>query len=385
MKQLVFYGAGLFAQSNIGEFVNMGYEPVCFADADTNKHFGTVSTQDGKGFVILPLSEAINRYPDYELIVTVIKSSYAKVRDELIESGIEPDRINMPPFYNMPRDHIFTQLNKMLSDSIVKKIEIFEDHTEVIIDALRNNNPFRMYLYDFSYDVAMHCFWNKEYEGEETKMLSCILDCLPIDATIFDVGANVGYFSLCFGTWFPEMRIHAFEPISYNFEFLKKNTDLNKMDNVTVNNIGLYEKEQTAEFYFNEIANGAASMKNILSDEAAKKVQCELTTMDLYAEKTGVCVDFIKCDTEGSELFVLKGGIETLKKYNPVIISEIVHFTAFDYKQNDIVSFLAEIGYSCYIIDNGRLVPIEKITNELKKTNYIFIHSSQRELFSALM
>jgi len=214
-------------------------------------------------------------------------------------------------------------------------------------------------------------------------MMHRILQCFPDDASIFDVGANVGFFSLCFKSWFPKMTIHAFEPVPFNYEYLQNNLELNGIKSVITNNIGLYNETKTIEFFASERIGGASSIKNIIEyalpeySEDVKKVKCKVITLDSYAEKTNARIDFLKCDTEGAELFVYMGGIRTIKKYKPVILSEIAHAAAFGHEKNDVVSFLSDIGYLCYYIKKDQLIPLENIACDLGKAFFIFIHSSK--------
>ena len=48
--------------------------------------------------------------------------------------------------------------------------------------------------------------------------------------------------------------------------------------------------------------------------------------------------DFIKIDTEGSEPYILKGGMETISKYKPTILIE-------EMKNTDYSNILLPLGY----------------------------------------
>jgi hypothetical protein len=58
-------------------------------------------------------------------------------------------------------------------------------------------------------------------------------------------------------------------------------------------------------------------------------------------------VDLIKIDCEGYELFVIQGGIETIKRCRPAIIVEQKpgHGEAYGLSDTEAVSFLKDMGY----------------------------------------
>jgi pyruvate-formate lyase-activating enzyme len=94
-KELIFYGAGSFAKNIFNKFIENNYNPVCFADADINKHYKTIKNlwNFETDIEILPLNEAIERYPDYEIIILVGSINYKTVYDNLILNGIPSERI----------------------------------------------------------------------------------------------------------------------------------------------------------------------------------------------------------------------------------------------------------------------------------------------------
>ena len=59
-------------------------------------------------------------------------------------------------------------------------------------------------------------------------------------------------------------------------------------------------------------------------------------------------LDLIHLDIEGYELYALKGGMETIMKYKPVIVIEVCengHSERFGYSKEDMEDFLKSIGY----------------------------------------
>jgi pyruvate-formate lyase-activating enzyme len=85
---VILYGAGGHAQECIDRWLAEGLNPVCFVDADAQKHNKTLG-----GLGILPLSAAIERYPDYVLRLTQTYENLPGVTEDLLRSGIPRCRI----------------------------------------------------------------------------------------------------------------------------------------------------------------------------------------------------------------------------------------------------------------------------------------------------
>ena len=95
-KPLIFYGAGRYAESHLHQWIKKGICPACFADIDEKKHFHQitlkgVSPEGGTGYDILPLNEAIKRYPDYEIFISA-SYDFPLIMDYLLDKGIERTR-----------------------------------------------------------------------------------------------------------------------------------------------------------------------------------------------------------------------------------------------------------------------------------------------------
>ena len=70
-KPIMFYGAGRYAADNLERWLSEGLIPVCFIDADEEKHnalFPFDSNYKGAKFEILSLSEAIKKYYNDQIL-----------------------------------------------------------------------------------------------------------------------------------------------------------------------------------------------------------------------------------------------------------------------------------------------------------------------------
>ena len=99
---LIFYGAGRYAYENIDRYISEDNAPVCFSDVDQNKHYKHIKANTGEIFEILPINEAIERYPESEIVITTYMERYP-IYESLIEFGVPPDRIRKP--VDLPKKH----------------------------------------------------------------------------------------------------------------------------------------------------------------------------------------------------------------------------------------------------------------------------------------
>lgn len=213
----------------------------------------------------------------------------------------------------------------------------------------------------------------KIYEGV---YFDFFLDLAQETKIIFDIGANIGWNSLNAAKLNKKLKVYAFEPIEDTYSYLLKNIKLNQLENVIPNKIGLSDRNGTAYFFVDPEHSGSASEKKI-TDKNVNRVKVTLKKLDDYCIKNQINrIDLIKCDVEGAELFVLKGGKILLEKFKPIIFIEMLRKWAkkYDYHPNDIIKFMKSFDYLCFTIDTGKLKQIKKVTELTKATNFIFFH-----------
>lgn len=214
----------------------------------------------------------------------------------------------------------------------------------------------------------------KRYEDSDFDM---VIKLLKDDDVVFDIGGNIGYYSIAMSKIKSNLKIHAFEPIPSTYEMFIGNKMLNNAD-ITVNNFGLSDEDKELTFYYYKEGSGNASAAIMDEERDTSKINCKVKKMDDYFEISGLNrLDFIKCDVEGAELFAFKGGLKTIEKYKPIIFTEMLRkwSAKFNYHPNDIIKLLAPIGYSCYYECNGELVKIVQIDDDTKPTNFFFLHN----------
>jgi hypothetical protein len=93
LNNVIYYGAGKYAQQNFTHWLNT--PPDCFVDADERIHYKKFITITGEvtKYDILPLNEAVVRYPNYMIYITTALKNYKPIKKALIEQGIPRKRI----------------------------------------------------------------------------------------------------------------------------------------------------------------------------------------------------------------------------------------------------------------------------------------------------
>ena len=131
----------------------------------------------------------------------------------------------------------------------------------------------------------------------------------PYPTIIFDVGANIGIFSIHAATLFPNSKIYAFEPFLENFELLKKNTD--SMKNIFCYNLAVSDFTGTS-YLRNDLDKTAVKTTTLPEDESSQT--CLTTTLENFClEHCIKNIDFLKLDCEGAEYNILNTNLSFVK------------------------------------------------------------------------
>jgi FkbM family methyltransferase len=160
------------------------------------------------------------------------------------------------------------------------------------------------------------------------------------DWWVFDVGANIGYYTILFAQLAPQGRVFAFEPTT-TAAMLRTNLRHNAIANAEVH----------------EIALGAVSGERqdrifrLWGGEGEVKYYPFYRLDDFVAEHKIERVDCIKIDVDSFDFEVLRGAEQTLLKNNPVIVIELNDALA---KRNqhasEALAWLAARGYARAVV-----------------------------------
>ena len=262
----------------------------------------------------------------------------------------------------------------LIKDSPIQKIEITNE--QAIFTICNEGNSIMICCGERdAHSLPMSYLNFSEYEAAENAMILRLIK--PRDI-VFDIGANIGWYTLSILLKHKGTSVYSFEPIQSSYQYLIKNLALNNQNTDKAYNIGFSDENNTVQFYYDKKCAMASSMANLREDEATVIVECEVKKLDDFVSSMLSLerLDFIKCDVEGAELFVFRGAIETIKKYKPIIFAEILRKWSkkFGYHPNDIINLFRSIDYECYIIDNDKIQIFGLVDDHTIQTNYLFAH-----------
>jgi len=173
---------------------------------------------------------------------------------------------------------------------------------------------------------------------------------------VFDIGANIGLHSILLSHLVgPRGLLHTFEP---NTELLPAlSRTIAHLGNATLHTVALSDNEKESRLFV-PVDDSMASLKDWTAgtdyreDGQPRVVVCQQQRMDDLVTR-GILPkpDFIKCDVEGAELLVFKGGHDTLNRTDaPIILFEINKEASdsFGYGVSGAKDFLASLASPRY-------------------------------------
>lgn len=209
---------------------------------------------------------------------------------------------------------------------------------------------------------------NAEVSGERFLIEEVLPSHLPsAGQTIFDIGAHKGLYSKRLRKTFPTAAIYAFEPNVETFRILESNL---VSDRVRCFNLGLGSEVGSGILYYyadDKVTSHASIYKEVLQQLHGSlqvgQETFEMTTLDRFCESFCVDhIDFLKIDTEGHELEVLKGG-------KGMVSDDRIDIIQFEFNEMNVISrvflrdFYAVLGaFDIYRLDTHQLIPMTKYT-----------------------
>lgn len=204
--------------------------------------------------------------------------------------------------------------------------------------------------------VGQHLFALGDYEIMTANLIEAILR--PGD-TFFDVGANIGFFSLlaarCVGA---HGCVRAFEPLPDVRERLLRNIAMNGFTNVHVGEEALCNTTGTAHFHRGPKGNHGMSSLRCMAG-SVQSIEVRTDRLDTIIEPEGR-VRLAKIDVEGAEMEVLRGMRRCIEHQRPDIIVEVTdrYLSEFNSSAEEMLAELAAFGYNAFFVGDGSIIPI---------------------------
>ncbi|MEP7454422.1 FkbM family methyltransferase [Phyllobacterium sp. SB3] len=198
---------------------------------------------------------------------------------------------------------------------------IFNNFVQKSVELLfETENNFKIYLDLRQYHMTFGIF-SGGYEKFDIDIMKAVT---PDNGIFFDVGGNVGYYSLSVATK-PGFtgKVVAFEPLPHLWDLFSKSIIENKLaKTVKVHKLALADQPGTMELNTAEHTVNAGATSLVAGSANTKSERStKVETLDRIAK--GLNPDSIKVDIEGAEGLFFEGAQKTIPASNPTMLIEI--------------------------------------------------------------
>jgi len=171
--------------------------------------------------------------------------------------------------------------------------------------------------------------WESFFSRYELAVAQAIRDHLRGGQTFWDVGANIGWFSVFASTIVGTSgRVVSFEPSPEVFDILSAHAQTT--DGITAIRLGVGNADEVRSFAAHGKSSSSSFVEEVTninfgfhSSVPVKSVDVELRRIDSLVKELGSNPSLLKIDVEGFELEVLRGASDLLCTGRPALIIEV--------------------------------------------------------------
>lgn len=259
----------------------------------------------------------------------------------------------------------FTRGRSRLTQFLSKHIDIGRD-TVVSFDG-----DLSIQLHPMQF-ISKQIYFFGIFEPLETKLFK---NSLREGMVVLDIGANIGLFTLISAKIIGEAgHVYAFEPSQDNFQILERNVLLNHFnDKVSLIKAAVASETMSGKLLLAKDGGSHSitfsGVKNNVPIEDVDFVRID----DFVQLRSLSRIDVIKVDAEGADFEVLKGAVETLRKFSPMLFVEFAERTLckFGTTPKEMLDFIISFGYKPYRITKSGLKSLE-IDSDISNINLFF-------------
>ena len=254
--------------------------------------------------------------------------------------------------------------------------------TGVIQVRIPGGQQFKMRCNPTSY-VAKRLFWDG-MQGFESSMTDLFIALAKQSRVFFDVGANIGYYSLLAAAVNADLRVVSFEPVPSPFLYLQESIALNVFDAVMPVNRAVSDKEGELEFYFSKnpkfvgivehhlTSTGSLNKQQATRTDLLEHVKVNTITLDTFKKNHNIpSIDLIKLDTEATEHLVLAGAQHILSKDKPIFFCEVLPGKV----EQEIEAAFKQHNYQLFRLEERAVVPVNQLAHTTALSNdHLMVH-----------
>ena len=174
-------------------------------------------------------------------------------------------------------------------------------------------------------------------------------------AVVFDVGANLGSFCYTVRRTKQPVQLVAFEPAPLLAQHLRR-----LFKDVEVQQLALSDRRSTATFRVPYIDgrrhDSRGSLARTVDSDRVSEIRVHTDSLDnVFQSGKLQRLDLVKIDVEGHELEVIKGGEQTLRAHQPVLLVEIEQRHHGSVPIARIMTFIESLGYQGWFLNRQSL------------------------------
>ena len=192
--------------------------------------------------------------------------------------------------------------------------------------------------------------------------------------TVIDLGANLGYYSNLFQQWVgPQGSLYAVEPVLPFNEILQWRLGAKKHVTIMPYALGTEEKDITLVIPKN-LSYLSTGLPNVYNSETHGQLEEYGFKFNAKMKRGSELfknlerLDFVKCDIEGYEEFVLPEMSKIFEKHQPIIQVE-----TWGSHKKVVEDFLLSSGYKQFHVANKKLIPTT-VGHDPLVVDFIFVH-----------
>lgn len=193
--------------------------------------------------------------------------------------------------------------------------------------------------------------------GGEPEVQAAIQRHLQPGMTFYDIGANIGFFSLLAARIVgPEGRVVAFEADPEVAERLRENVKRNSLSTITVEQKAVWSESRVVSFARADLAiSPDRGVGQVVGSGAPNNLEVQAVSLDDFLQARRPA-DFLKCDVEGAEVEVFHGARRLLRENRPTLLCEMHS----EESRRALLQDFASLGYDCHPLDETHVLGLPK-------------------------
>lgn len=182
--------------------------------------------------------------------------------------------------------------------------------------------------------------------------------------TCLDIGAHAGAWLFPLGRLVGDKgKVVGVEALPYYARVLVMAKAVVGTRNVDIINFAVTEDGASVRIVWQDLAGARLTGRTHIAgrgESESAAIEIAGVTVDAICATTPGRLTFVKIDIEGAELGALRSGAATLRRFRPIVFSEVVevHLQRYGHTAAMLFSFFDEMNYQPFSVQGGRLSPI---------------------------